>query len=329
MAECKVERKVTERVFKCHPNYKVPKIVICIICENVYHEGDFNKYAKGQYVSDILVICPKHHKDNLTFKTEYDTALLNEEARKIIVQVKLHEKESLRNEMCSNLSMNVSKDKDSTVNSATELDVETIRVENDLLKQLNSELVKNNDSLRDMLESKNESNDVKSFADAVKIKTVAPSIIIKAKDSNNKDTFNNVKDRVTHNTAVQINKIKKDKDGSVSVICRNSEDVSRTKTILAEKMGNSFCVNTECLKLPKIKVVNVNTDLVNEDLADDIYNRNFLDFDGGFKVVSDYKNAIGRRVLILELASEAYWTLKSNSSYIFIAHQRYKAFGSY
>lgn len=54
-----------ESTFKCHSNMKVPKIVICIVCESVYHEGDFNRYKKGYYVGKRLV-CPDHCEDNIT-----------------------------------------------------------------------------------------------------------------------------------------------------------------------------------------------------------------------------------------------------------------------
>ena len=56
----------TEFVFKCYSNISVSNIVICIICDNVYHEGDYNKYKKDLYVSKFLVVCPEHLDQDLT-----------------------------------------------------------------------------------------------------------------------------------------------------------------------------------------------------------------------------------------------------------------------
>lgn len=42
------------------------------MCENVYHEDDFNKHFKGRYVSEMLVICPKHQIDAITNKSNVD-----------------------------------------------------------------------------------------------------------------------------------------------------------------------------------------------------------------------------------------------------------------
>lgn len=99
---------------------------------------------------------------------------------------------------------------------------------------------------------------------------------------------------------------------------QNSVDVTRVKSILSEKMETSYDVYTECLKLPRIKVVNVDTELEKADLVDDIYNRNFLECDGGFNVLSDHKNSFNKRVLILELLTEAHWPHTKSAEYLIL-----------
>lgn len=72
---------------------KIPKILVCIICESVYHERDFNRYKKGFYVGKSLIVCPEHSVENII---SFDLALLDENSRKIIAQIKQHEKEDLK-----------------------------------------------------------------------------------------------------------------------------------------------------------------------------------------------------------------------------------------
>ncbi|XP_044575208.1 uncharacterized protein LOC123259016 [Cotesia glomerata] len=123
-----------------------------------------------------------------------------------------------------------------------------------------------------------------------------------------------------------INKLVTDKDSAVSVQCKNKVDVTRVKSILSEKLGDKFDVNLQCLKFPKVKVVNVVTELDKQNLIDDIYNRNFLDFDGGFNVLSDHMNKSGKCVLVLELSPEASVSIKANGFFIYVAHQRCRVF---
>lgn len=107
---------------------------MCLICESVFHEGDFNKYQKGQYISEMLVICPQHHADHLTSKSDFDLNTRDENARKIITQLKLFYKEELRNDLTNNLSLNASKNT-SELSETQELDeLNALKMENELLK---------------------------------------------------------------------------------------------------------------------------------------------------------------------------------------------------
>lgn len=80
-------------------------------------------------------------------------------------------------------------------------------------------------------------------------------------------------------------------------------------------------VDLEHLKMPRIKVINVENELEKEELCDDIYNRNFLDLDGAFNIIADYKNPTNKRTLILEVTAESYLQLKNNGFRLFIGHQ--------
>ena len=59
--------KLGEKTFKCHPKVKV-SFVVCLICESVYHNSDFEKLKNIKYISETLVICPEHPNIDLTTK---------------------------------------------------------------------------------------------------------------------------------------------------------------------------------------------------------------------------------------------------------------------
>lgn len=125
------------KVFKCHPKTSVPKIVICIICKNEYYEGDFNKLIKGKYVGKMLVIYPNHNHEDLTSKKEYDVNTLDENAREMIMQIKMHHKYELRNELCNNITLKKTKN----LSDVSDLEIDEIaalKMENELLRQLNT-----------------------------------------------------------------------------------------------------------------------------------------------------------------------------------------------
>ncbi|GBP73521.1 hypothetical protein EVAR_89181_1 [Eumeta japonica] len=129
------------KTFKCHSNIRVPKIVICLICESVYHTNDFNRLNKdgsGKFISDMLVICSKHNV-NITSTSQFDNIDLCENARKIIAYTKMFEKDKVR-ESYDITSLNKTRESMLLDDTVIEDDLALLRVENDLLKELNSEL---------------------------------------------------------------------------------------------------------------------------------------------------------------------------------------------
>lgn len=326
MADPTVSGSESCKVFKCHSNMKVPKILICIICENVYHEGDFNKYSKGRYVSEMLVICPNHKSDILTYKNNVDLNTLDDNAREIIAQIKLHHKEELRSELCNNLSFNSSKNNHDTTDTNELDELSMLKMENELLKELNAELKDKNKLLNGIV---NKANNIVNDVSYASVTKDGPSkqdrvLNIYVKPKNNQDksqTLAKVKSKLSSDLAIPINRVKENKDGLVEIKCKNNVDVSRTRSVLSDKLGNDFSVELEHLKLPKIKVINVDTDMSKEELCEDIYNRNFLEIDGAFNIIADYKGRNNYRTLILEVTADSYLHLKNNGFRLYIGHQ--------
>ncbi|GBP84075.1 hypothetical protein EVAR_68777_1 [Eumeta japonica] len=98
-----------------------------------------NKSGKGTFISDILVTCPAHQL-NITSKSQIENIDICENARKIIAPTKLYEKEKVKEELRRNISLNRIRESmlmDETINND---DLATLRVQNNLLKELNLEL---------------------------------------------------------------------------------------------------------------------------------------------------------------------------------------------
>ncbi|KAL3277282.1 hypothetical protein HHI36_012632 [Cryptolaemus montrouzieri] len=73
--------------FKCHPNQTF-SIVICIICENLYHKSDFNRRKGVRYITDSLVICDEHKQlptkeRDIFFELKDNVTLLTDEHKKL------------------------------------------------------------------------------------------------------------------------------------------------------------------------------------------------------------------------------------------------------
>ena len=71
------------KVYKCH-NETPFELVICTICEDVYHTNDFTRRKCGILLSDTLAICKNHTIADIT-STEH---VLRSEFKVIAAQIK-------------------------------------------------------------------------------------------------------------------------------------------------------------------------------------------------------------------------------------------------
>ena len=165
--------KIQDTFYACHPRKKVNS-VFCIICEDVYHLEDFVQLNDAKFLSKVVVICPKHSDIDLTSKLP--NKKLSNDAKNIIAQVKLFEKEKYHNEIMQNVSVELSKTGPSETHDATvlgdDIDLVSLTAENQLLKQLILELQDKNKLQQELIhELKSKTNNCFSYADAVKEST--------------------------------------------------------------------------------------------------------------------------------------------------------------
>ena len=74
------------------------------MCEDAYHVADFKRLKNTKQISDVLVLCPAHSELQLTSKSG---DLLSVEARQIIPQVKLYEREKFQEQLLNTISTEV------------------------------------------------------------------------------------------------------------------------------------------------------------------------------------------------------------------------------
>lgn len=79
-----------QKVYKCYDT-TVFDSVICVVCEDVYHNKDFIRRKHGIYVSDCLAVCKEHNEVDLTSIDE-ENHVLTQEARYIIAKIKSNAK---------------------------------------------------------------------------------------------------------------------------------------------------------------------------------------------------------------------------------------------
>ena len=151
---------------------------MCILCESVFHTKEIvTKYNAGcpvKFISNTLIICQDHANAAVTSNLPYGT--LSVEAKELIAQVKLIIKEQIKQENISEIDLEKNKDKDKGLKETVYEDyneTQSLRIEIQLLKQLNRKLQYKNRILNELLTKEKQSNNnnnnkttiIKTFAE--------------------------------------------------------------------------------------------------------------------------------------------------------------------
>ena len=138
--------------------------VVCIICEATYHQSCFNRLKNATHVGERLKICPDHKR--LHNITSNDEGELSELVKALIAEIKLKSKEEIRKAILAELA-NKTED---LINSSivyNDADVELLKTENTLQKELIKELQEKNELLKELLVKNKENIPKKSFSEVV------------------------------------------------------------------------------------------------------------------------------------------------------------------
>ena len=144
--------------------------VVCLICDKKYHGSCYSAVSDKFFINDSLVICPDHEDPNLTSILTSSKILLSENARYLIAQIKLKKQEEAKQDILNEIANESLNEHNKTIHEdKTELEV--LKIENTILKQLNTELRDKILLLKELLaieKSKdNKLSATKSFAEIV------------------------------------------------------------------------------------------------------------------------------------------------------------------
>ena len=162
---------ILTKYYKCHPQTRVGA-VLCVICLNFYHTGKIvTKYNNGcpvKFTNNVPIICQDHPNVALTSNLSYGK--LSIEASKLIAQIHLATKEQVKQEIIEEINLEKINSKEKDLNDTVYGDyseIETLKMENQRLKELNSELKDENKILNKLLtkEKQGKSNNTKTYAE--------------------------------------------------------------------------------------------------------------------------------------------------------------------
>lgn len=332
-------------VYKCHSNKKVAHVV-CIICDNAYHISDFNRLKNTSFVSEKLVICPEHKQDELTSNLDEDTNIqfLNKTARYVIAQIKLQAltkaKSDLQQSILENSVTNCDSLNKTILDGENDDVLNAIKTENQLLRDLNAEIKDKNLILKELIEKfkadipttlsyASAINNVKNNSQLSRSKTIqVPNLIIKAKkQANAKQTYVKVVQNLQNKIILPIDRVINKMDGSVTVKCKNLDDVECAKTNLINHIGKSYDIEVEKLSNPRLKIVGLENKMNQTELQNDLWERNFSEIDGSCEVIHIFEATKNKnKSAIISVTPKLYAKIRQNNYKVFIGHQCCQAY---
>lgn len=199
--------------------------------------------VKKELVWDnMFITCSKHKSSNLTSNT--DETLLPESARILIAQIKAYEEDKrqqlILDLQAANASGNtVSFHGETLLGDDEESELQAVKTEIALLRELNAELKDKNELLKQLIKCNNSNTTTYTevLSEKPKMSKKVPSITVKSKEAENtQSTYNSVTNAIQNNVSIPIKNVYSKKDGSVIIKCLHEEDVSSTMNILKDKL---------------------------------------------------------------------------------------------
>ena len=210
-------------------------------------------------------------------------------------------------------------------------EIEKLKIENELLKQLNNELQDKHKILNELLTKEkqgNNNNNIRTSAEITanpkpKIKSV-PKLIIKQTDNkDNTDLEKTVLQHLTQDKTIQTKSVSCKNKDTVIIKCMNEENIDSLVNILGSKLSNNFKIEKEQINNPKLKGIDINMDHGDDnEIESDINERNFSNMKDKCKLLHVYTNdKTKRKCAIIEVSSSIYKYVKDNKSRLFVGHQ--------
>lgn len=113
-------------------------------------------------------------------------------------------------------------------------------------------------------EGENQCDKNNLYAEKVKMSKMENIVIVSKDKQNSEETLNQVKSKINvGELGVSVDRVKKTQGGKVLIRCTNKEDSNTLERELKNKIGPSYNIQVPKKKLPKIKIVDVEDEIIN------------------------------------------------------------------
>lgn len=329
--------------------------VICKEHKEVRDLTSISDHVLEEEVKIIIAQIKNCARLELQKKTnEYDKIKQNLDNKIIQQENRLKEQEQLINQMeqekitelqKQKINSSYTMDLDQTVHDESvfeQADMEVLKAENKMYKQLNIELKDMNNELKDKNDMlKKMLQDKESVSDGINPVTFAevaagkiqrkpkkqPSIIIKK--TNKEETLKELSRKVRHyliqDKSIQTNTIKeREKSEEIIITCNDKLSVDKTLDLLKNEITDDVAIEEK--NKPKMKIVGINNleKMNNQQLEEDINERNFSKFsDQKCKILHSYTTKIkGTLTVLIEVTADLHKFIKDNKNKIYVGHQK-------
>lgn len=337
--------------YKCHPQTKCCT-VYCILCDSVFHKSDFIRHKDVKFITRVLVVCNLHSDIELTSNSDNAKVVLSylkdqSEKRNKEFEILKQENTQLKTETQELTKTNETQQEFGNVSGSMDLDttmhenslILSVKSENNVLKELNTELKSKNLLLEELLKKERESsNNTMSYSQITALQTnkhtlfqpkIVPRLIITKKDSKDaSDVKQNILLQKAEEKKAKVSKIINKGDDSVIISCLSTESSNIVEKCLRSNL-DQYNIVTESTKNPVVRITGINniTDMCSEELKLDINDRNFENYQDKVKILNTTKkDTRGYISLICEVSASIHKTIKENRDRLFVGHQRCKVF---
>lgn len=270
--------------YKCHPK-KECKTVFCLLCDSVWCKSDFCKKVdtgNGFFITHNVIICPAHAAITYNLIEKIDISD-NEELNLLQIKISLLKKQydnvknglkDAQEQESTDMDFEVQSDVDtaSTTSKKRRIDdiyeeeksclecesyfteIKHLRERTSELSKHNDELRENNSFLRSLVQSKEKSTNINSYASTVSgiaDKQDHVQVIIEPKSNFNQDIMKFVQTNVSKQYNAKILNIKQDRNKNVILKCMNKKDSE--EIIDSFKKNSSEMVTAQCMKKKSLK----------------------------------------------------------------------------
>lgn len=113
-----------------------------------------------------------------------------------------------------------------------------------------------------------------TFANVLKRNTVKPTVVIKPKtNQQSKKTLEDISSNVD-DSSLDVCGTRKIKGGGVVLRCNSTKDTMKVKQMVNDKLGDNYEVVLPKIKLPRLRITNIDPELEKESILDELKNHN-------------------------------------------------------